>query len=326
MSRTNLVLLGLLVVQGILVALVHAGGGRDHVAPAAPFLDGLSRAAIQSVALADGENQVTIQRSDGGWGVADEHGYGADTDKVDELLHDLVALATRELVATSAGHHVDLQVAEDEFNRRVTVTTADAEHGFFVGKSGRGGATYVRRDGEDDVYAVADFSPHKLTSRSSAWLQRVAFEAERDRIAGIEVRNAHGTFALQRGSLAGWALADGADGPPLDDKVVSKLLGKVASVRLKEVAGPAASVPMDDAEAEVVVHVAMQALPATEEMGAEPAATVSHTIRIAPVADDDKTFLVRVDDQPFVVEATSWAVEPLLETSRSDLFGEPEAG
>jgi hypothetical protein len=326
MSRSNLILLGLLVVQAILVALVHAGGDRDGVAPAGPFLDGLSRAAIQRVTLADGDSEVTLQRTDSGWGVTDEHGYGASMDKIDELLHDLVALTTRELVATSANHHVDLEVAADSFNRRVAVTTPEAEHTFFVGKAGRGGATFVRRDGEDEVYSVADFSAHKLTARPAAWLERVAFEADRDRIAGIDVRNAAGSFSLHRDTLDRWTLADAPDGPAVDDAAVGKLLGKVASVRLKEVAGRIESVPVGQPLAEVVVHVARQALPATAPPGVEQPVTIPHTIRVAAVPGDDKTFWLRVDDQPFVVEATNWAVEPLLETARSDLFGAPDGG
>jgi len=322
MSRLNLILIVVLAVQLGIVAIQRIGGEPD-VAPAGPLLDGLSRSAIQEVAIADGENAVTLRRNDTGFGVAESAGYPAAAEKLDELMHDLVALTTREQVSRSSAHHVDLQLADGDFNRKVAVKTLDGDHTFFVGKSGRGGSTFVRRQGEDAVYAVTDFSPHKLTARPAAWVERVVFEADKDRIHAIELRNAHGSLRLDRAALDGWSLAvDPA--ATLDAKEVDKLLGKVATVRLKEVAGDAAQVALGDVVAEATIHVAASELPGTAVEGDPAPVGIPHTLRIAPKPGDDKTFLAQLDGQPHVVELTEWAIKPLLETVDTQLLADPE--
>jgi len=322
MSRLNVILIVALVVQLGFVAIQRIGGEPD-VDPAGPLLDGLSVSAIQEVALTDGEDAVTLRRNDRGFGVSEAASYPAAGDKVDELLHDLVALTTREMISRSSAHHVDLQVADGDYNRKVTVKTLDSEHAFFVGKSGRGGSTFVRRDGEDAVYAVTEFSPHKLTARPSAWTERVLFEADKDRIHAIDLRNEHGSLRIERKALDGWSLAADPTAT-LDTTEVDKLLGKVATVRLKEVAGAAGEVAIGEPVAEVTVHVAAAALPATAIEGEPTPVGTPHTLRIAPVPDDDKTFLARLDDQPFVVELTHWAIKPLLEAVDTELLTDPE--
>lgn len=322
MSRLNVILIVLLAVQlGIVV--IQRIGGEPALAPAGPLLDGLSRSAIQEVALTDGVDAVTLRRADAGFGVAESAGYPAATEKLDELLHDLVALATREQVSRSSAHHVDLQVADGDFNRKVTVSTLDGEHTFYVGKSGRGGSTFVRRQGEDAVYAVTDFSPHKLTARPAAWVERVVFEADKDRIHAIELRNEYGSLRLARAFLDGWSLASDP-AATLDTKEVDKLLGKVATVRLKEVAGATTEAALDDVVAEATIHVAPAALPTTALEGDPAPIGTVHTLRIAPKPDDDKTFLAQLDDQPYLVELTHWAIKPLLETVDTSLLADPE--
>ena len=325
MSRLNVVLLILLALQACIVAVQLIAGGGEAPTQAGPFLDGLSVASVQQVALSDGENAVTLRRTDEGFGVEESSLYPADEDKTSQLLQDLVAITTRETISRSDAHHVDLEVADDAFNRRVEVTTADASHTFFVGKAGRGGATYVRRAGEDAVFAVTEFSPHKLSARPAAWLDRVVFEAERDRIFAIDVRNSAGAFRLERRTLAGWQLAEDPD-VGLDASEVDKLLGKAASVRLKEVAGRADEIPLGATVAEITIHVADQALPVGPPPAAEPEAVTgsAHTLRIAPSPDDDKTFLMRVDDRPYAVQTTSWSVLPLLEASVGTLAATTE--
>jgi len=323
MSKLNVILIVVLALQGVIVA-VQRVGGEPEVAQAGPFLEGLTRASVQQVAMDDGENQVTLRRNDAGWGVAEAADYPANGEKIDEVLHDLVALTTREAVSHSPAHHVDLQVADADFNRKVTVSTTDGERTFFVGKSGRGGSTFVRRDGEDTVYAVSDFSPHKLTARSAAWLDRVVFEVDRDRIEGIGVRNENGSFRLQREALDAWQLV-GVEGE-LDTAEVNKLLGKVATVRLKEVAGAADEIPLGQLTAEVTVYLSVEPLPATFDPDAIPVIQepppIGHTIQIAPRPDDDKTFWARLNNDPHVVELTHWAIKPLLETAAEDLLAE----
>jgi hypothetical protein len=324
MSRTNVVLLALLALQSIVVAVQILAFGPEAPVSAGPFLDGLSVASVEQVALADGENTVTLRRIDGGWGVLESALYPASDDKTSELLQDLVTMATREKVSHSSAHHVDLEVADASFNRRVEVTTADGAHTFFVGKAGRGGATYVRRAGEDDVFAVSDLSPHALSTRPEAWLERVVFEAERDRIFAIDVRNPVGEFRIERRTLDGWRLVGAREGAPLAGGAVDKLLGKAASVRLKEVVGRADEVSLGEAVAEITVHVAEQSLPAVAPAEGEvpEVSGRAYTLRITADPDDDKTYRIRVDDLPYVVQTTSWSVQPIVETLADDLIEE----
>ena len=324
MSRVNVIMMVVLAVQSCVVAVQLLAGGPQAPAAARPFLDGLSVASVQQVALADGENAVTLRRTDDGWGVLESALYPASEDKTSELLQNLVTTATRENVSHSSAHHVDLEVADASFNRRVEVTTADGAHTFFVGKAGRGGATYVRRDGEDDVFAVSDLSPHTLSARPEAWLERVVFEAARDRIFAIEVRNPGGEFRIERRTLDGWRLGGTAADTALDSAAVEKLVGKAASVRLKEVVGRVDEAPLGELVAEVTVHVAEQPLPATTpaEGEAPGVSGTASTLRVALDTDDDKTYRMRVDDQPYVVQTTSWSVQPFVETTADELLEE----
>lgn len=334
MTRLNIVLaVSFKVLLGIAIAQAVLGRGTEALPPG-PFLEGLSTAAIEQLVIDGGEDQVTLTRSGDEWIVKEAGAYPADGEKVDQALHDLVALSARELVSSSDRHHVDLEIADEDFNRRVRITTRDGVRALYVGKSGRGGTAHVRRGGEDEVYAARDFSPYKLNARAASWLDRVVFEADKERIAELSVRNPEGSFHLQRDTQDSWRLA-GEVGEP-DGKEIDKLLAKVATVRLQDVAGKAGEVELGEAVAEVEVLVANTSLPLslpmTGEDGAplpypmapEPPQGERHVLRIAPKPGEDNTYLLRVDDQPYVVEVGQWAVKPLLETSASDLVGDDD--
>src|SRR4051812_15631452 len=124
LSKFHKVLIGLLVVQLALVAIVTLTGGHDAPVTPRPLLAGFDVAAVTRVQIYgnDGKLAVDLGKRDTAWTVTSAFDYPAETSKITDLLSPLAKLVVTEPLATSPTRQKQLKVADDQFERRLVIT------------------------------------------------------------------------------------------------------------------------------------------------------------------------------------------------------------
>lgn len=169
---------GIQVLSGVLVLqLALAGGllwrsGSDGDFATTEQWVAFDPASVEEIQIGDGEDSVLLTRADGQWRMDDEHQSQAATDKVDELLSSLSELKSGLPVASTPGSHAQLEVDEDEFQRRLTIKTADATVAdLFLGTSPGFRKSHARSVDQDEVYAVR-LNTFDVPADKDDWLDR----------------------------------------------------------------------------------------------------------------------------------------------------------
>ncbi|MDJ0654831.1 MAG: DUF4340 domain-containing protein, partial [Xanthomonadales bacterium] len=148
--------------------------------------------SVTRMVINDGDDQVTLERSDVGWGIAERGGYPAD---ISQLRRKLLALSDAELVepkTSNPDNYATLGVsdvdADDDQNTLVTLEGLDRSVSVIIGKSAQTrGATYVRRSGEDQSWlAQGDLA---LEANASRWLAKDLIDVQQSRIKRVVIQH-----------------------------------------------------------------------------------------------------------------------------------------
>lgn len=209
----------LLILQlGIIVALYGSGDGGT---PSPEAFLALSVSDIEEVHISDGDKDVQLRRDNTTWTVA---GLPADASRVQPLL-----AALRQdpgfRIADSRSAATRFAVAEDHFERRIDLRSAEVEARVYLGNAPSFGKTHARRDGEDAVYAL-DLNSFDAPADLNSWLDRSLLA--RPNPASLAL---YGSRFDRRDE--GW---EQDDGTPVDSEVLEPLLDALARLQVSGVA------------------------------------------------------------------------------------------
>src|SRR5690606_9433221 len=108
------------------------------------------------IVIDDRTNTATLTHAGEGWQLSDLAALPANAPKVNGLLGNLEDLNTRWPVVDSASGRERFEVTEANYQRRLALYQGDKLLGsYYFGTSPGFRQTHVRRDGENDVYAVS---------------------------------------------------------------------------------------------------------------------------------------------------------------------------
>lgn len=357
MNRGNLILCALLVGQLALVGFRSLSGEDSTQGLKRGLLiegiktDDLTRISIESGSSSDSKEVVTVERAttDEDWHVVEASNYPADTSKVDSTLRELAGLQIADVVSSTAHHHVDLKVADSEFEKRVILEGSDEKIELLFGTSGRASSVHVRRADQDTVYAVRDYSSWRLSTRPDAWIDKSYFTVDQKRIVVASMKNEHGSFRLERHLDDSWAVVvDGGDALPADTSAVESFLGKIARINMTEVAGRKGDDGLDltNAAVELVVELGTPEKPETKQAEEDDEASstsdsvtsssageaasspitveTSRTLRVALKAKDSDFYLMSTEGSPFIGLISKWSMNTLLDAKVEDFLDKQE--
>ncbi|MEX1021265.1 MAG: DUF4340 domain-containing protein [Litorilinea sp.] len=351
--RQPAIWLGLLLVgQLLLVAIAYWPSG-PVAAIGGPLLPDLDPAAVQQIQIEGPDNQsVTLVRAATGWAVAETDDYPATHTKIDELLGNLAAANTNRLVTQTATSHSRLQVAADNFNRRITLTTGDdATHVVYLGIAAGGAATHVRTGDADTVYLSGQLAPWELEPFLSGWVNTRYVTLSADTVTGLRLETRAGTLTLERTLAGSWQAApasDDASAEPesmLDAAAVDSLLSRLTFLSFQDVLGQTPPVDFATQPPTVRVELTVQSTDAesredTPEDGrsedATPeddasAATRTVVLEIAPLPSAEsttestaeaETYFVKSSESDYYVTVGSQTVDALADLMLDDLLGD----
>ena len=146
--------------------------------------------------------RVTLDRGDGGWGVAERNGYRADAEKLRALLQALASAQRVQAKTAIAERHAQLGVedvaAADARGARVDIVTPLRTYSWVIGDNlVRGTGTYVRDAAEAQSWLIN--SNIAVDQAATNWLDRDIVDIGANRITTIEVTPAQGpAFSLLR--------------------------------------------------------------------------------------------------------------------------------
>lgn len=312
MKRHNQILIGVLVLQialGVFVFWPKSTGAVESE----PLFSELEVSDIFALAIADAEgNSVRLEKVDGDWVMPGADNYPAQVDKITPFLEKLIELTTDRLVTRTDASHARLQVAADDFVRRVEIVTTDGEkHTVYLGSSPRYGALHFRMKGQDEAYLTSDLTTWEANAEASAWVDAAYVSFPQADVYRMRLENANGSFEFEKGGDGTWTMTDLADDETLDQTQVTALLRRVASVNLTRPLGkeeqPAYG--LDEPNAVAVLETMTDTL----------------TLRVGAKVDEGGGYVVKSSQSPYYVEVAESAVAALVENEREAFLQQPDS-
>ncbi len=344
MNCTNQILAGLLGVQVLLALLVFVKKDDNRIGSLEPFIDGIAADKVERIRVYDsyppakeetGEGTrkskdqpaVELVKRGSDWQVATSYDYPADGSKVTDLLDKVIAIRTRGPIASGKARQKQLEVADDDYQRKLVITAGGKDTTIYVGASAGARQTSVRLAGSDDVYGAMGLSAFAVGANAAAWIDTSYFKVEKEQIASIEVSNQNGTFTLEPGA-GGWTVEMNGKPVPvpagndLDKEFIDRVVNRISSMTMTEPGDPKKNV--DNPTVTVVVQ--MKAPQAAGADGGPPVSSqpgTEYTIDIGESGQKDKSF-VKVRGSPHAALVHSLSLSELTELSASKLVKKHE--
>jgi len=226
------VLSALLAAQLVLAVVVNLAGEDYEAFEAEEKLLVFDKQAVDGLRIEDGESSIMLEKRDGKWLLPASGDFPATAGSVDRLLDKLSAMQKGWPVATTVGAARRFKVAEEEFERKLTLFSNKkplAE--LYVGTSPGFRKVHARPAGEDAVFAVA-FNTWDANAKADDWIDKGILSLGGDDVDRVEMAD----FVLQR---EGDALNLGDLGADEQTNAVEarSLIGKLTGLRIQSVLG-----------------------------------------------------------------------------------------
>ena len=318
MTRTNLILAGVLVAQLGLFLAIYLGKSEATVAKLEPILE-LDASAVTKLEIFgkdaatknDGAPSVIVDRSSGTWQLGSHFEYPAAGSKVDDLVTKLAGMKAREPIATKAATHRKFAVADDNYERRVIIHQKTGEPlELYIGSGAGQRQTAVRIKGQEKVYGASGITAFGVNAEVTGWLDPTYYKVAGG-LSKMVITNAAGEFEFKRGPspdpwkrFAGDAEVPLPEAKVLDAAKVNGLANAFASVSLAEPANPASAFGNPIATVRFTAR--------TDE--------TEHTLTIAELKEE--RYLIKIDAQAPVWVAKT-AVTRFVDLTGEDLYKDP---
>jgi hypothetical protein len=307
MKRHHQILAAILLVQIAVTAVVFWPRSAAGEEGEPLFLD-LEADSVVSLSITD-ENgdQISMRKGDGGWVLPNADDYPVQTTSITPVLDSLVEVDTDNLVARSATSQRQLQVAQENFVKRVAFETEDGhQRVLYVGSSPRYSASHVRVEGEDATYLTDAISRWNLTAQPSSWVDASYLSVPQKELVQVTLENAQGTFTFVRGEEGAWTLEGLAEDEQASDTKISGIVSGAANLRLKRPLGKTeeASYGLDEPNAVVTLNT-------TEK---------EYTLTVGTHETEDGSYVVKASNASYYVTVSEASVRRLVETAREDLL------
>jgi len=311
MKKHNQILVAVLVVQIALSAVLlwprqAVSGGESE-----PLLGDLAVADVVALIVEDhDQNRMALSQEGDQWVLSELGAYPTDAAKVNQLLNKLVAINTGRLVTRTDSSHKRLQVARDDFLRRVELKTADGESVIvYLGSSPRYGATHVRLEGQDETYLTDDLGSWEANTSAAAWIDATYFYVVQDDIVSLTLENSNGSFTFSKDETDQWIMAGLAEDEELNVNNVASTVSQASRVSMSRPLGKVneSAYGLDDPQTVVSIQTA------------EGIAT----LEIGNQFVEDNSYVVKSSDSEYYVRVSEFAVQSLLDNTREDFLQLP---
>jgi hypothetical protein len=300
--RILAVVLGL---QVLLVGFAWLGGrGPQETGGDVRFLDRPPQ-EIVAVTIQGAEDgpALTLERRGEGWVIARLDDLPAAGERIDELLRRLHEARVGPAVGTTASALERFRVADDAFERRLTLRDREGgEWVLYVGDSAGPGRVYARLGGRETAHelairryefgdAVRDWAAKDLLHVNGAEITRISIDED---------------LTLVRGE-AGWTLA--GEDAKVDQEEAQRLVDRLTRISFNEVVSEAES-----RKGEPLLTVRI------ERKDGDP--VVYRFYAREGEAQDASEYLLQIEGRPWWFVVPGYAAAGVIDLDRDKLLGE----
>ena len=319
MSRLQQILSGVLVVQIVLAAIVFWPSKSTAVSDGLLF-DGLEAGDVDKIKIEDNSgNEVTLLKNADVWQIEGAGDFPTSTEKVDSLLESVLSISTSRIVTETAQSHKNLSVAENDFLRRVTLTTSDGEeYVLYVGSAPGSNSTHVRRGDSDIVYLSGEITSWEIGNQPRSWIEDLVYVSiPSETIQSVVIENQNGTFEFQRIDSETWDMAGVGEGEEFIQNNLVSVLSGLSSMSLIRPLGSEAlpEFGMDTPTALITLETETDGKPETI------------VLTIGALDDTGSNYYFHASNSDYYVTVSTYSVDNFVTRSRSDfvqIAGESE--
>lgn len=278
-------------------------------AEAGPLLEGFKPEDVTRITLRDAQGTSLILERQGDWVLAGTDGFAAKAETVNDFLNKLAGVRANRLVARTEVSQRQLRVAEDAYEREVTLETASgAAYTVYLGTSPGYGVTHIRLKGQAETYLTDALTVWNAGVAPSSWVDTAYVSIPQEEAKRIAFRNAQGEFALVKGAENKWILEDLAPTEVLNEPLANSLASRALSLYLMRPLGkaPKAEYGLDQPQGTVAIEAGEKSL------------TLSIGQRL-----EDGCYVVKSSASPYYVCASEYTVQDFLQKTRADLLQPP---
>jgi hypothetical protein len=314
MSKLNRVLAVALALQIVILAVVY--WPESSVASGEPLYAGLEADQIVALTIRDATGaEVRLAKGPAGWGLPDAGDFPVEEGKVEELLNQIVGLRADRLVTRTAESHARLQVAEDEFQRRIEFELEDGtRHELYLGSSPSFNVLHVRPGDRGEVYLALGVTVSDAGTTPASWINPTYFSVPQDEIVGLTLENGNGQFQFEKDDGGNWTMLNLPAGETLLENNVTSLVTRISSVRMTRPLGREedASYGLDDPSARVTAVT-------RDAEGHE----TTYVLRVGASLEGENGYVVKSATSPYYVLVAGFSVQDLIERTMQDFIEVP---
>ena len=275
-----------------------------------PLLGDFSTDSVTSLTISDSDNTLTLTKQNDGWVLSDAGDFPVTEEQVTTLLDNIEKVQTNRMVTQTDTSHRRLQVAPDDFNRRLELTLSDGTtHDLYVGSSAGAGATHVRADDQTEVYLTGDIDAFNINPQPSGWIDTLYFTIPQTATTQLTLENSNGTFEFVKDG-ENWTLSDLAEDETFNQNAFTSMLNQMISVRMSEPIGTEAQADfgLDTPQATVTLDT-------TDE---------TYTLIFgAKNPEDSDDYVFKASNSPYYVRISSFTGDNLINKTRADFLEAP---
>ncbi len=248
-SRVIQILSGLLALQLVVALALVVQSSREADFAANDALVEFGSDDIEKIDISDGNDSVVLSKQSGDWKIEGDVVLPLQASRVETLLDSLSAMKPGLPVANSVNARDQLEVADDRFRRRLTVSgVAINPTTLLIGTSPGLRKSHVRRDGADDIYSAL-LSINDVPASVNQWLDKGLLS-----LSGVRsIKSDDLTVVLDADSdSATWKVAADTDEQrQLDDEKIQSAVQALQSLQVTGVAEPLADANGETSEISV---------------------------------------------------------------------------
>ncbi|MBN1260777.1 MAG: DUF4340 domain-containing protein [Anaerolineae bacterium] len=311
MKRHQQILVGVFVLQVILTVIVF--WPRQSVASAGELVfPTLEAADIVALTITDDQGQtIELRKSGADWVLPDADDFPAQASSIEPVLEKLVGLETGRLVTRTDASHKRLQVAKDDFVRRLIFETGQGDtYVLYLGSAPQYSATHFRLEGQSETYLTDALSSWEVSATAASWVDTAYLSLTAEDVSEIVLKNANGEFTFVKDEAGAWVLADLAADEVMASSQTSSLFSRVLALNLLRPLGKTEEDYHGLASPGATVTLQTAGETITLEVGAENTGNGS--------------YVVKASNSPFYVTVSDFNVKDLVDRVRDDFLTPPE--
>lgn len=328
-GRRFQILIGAVLVQALLIAVVYWPRGGSSEGAAKPLLPGI-REKAERVTIEDSEgNAVAFAKENGEWVLPDADNFPVDSGKAGEFLDKIAGIVKKQLIARTKKSHKQLKVAENEFERKASIEADGKTKTLYIGSAFGARSAHARLEGENETYIANDLSSWQAGTDMSSWVDTEYFKVDKDAAQTITLKNDEGQIVFERGEENAWTLKGLRSNETFDDAKMSTLLNRLSPMRMTKPLGKEEKPEygFSDPAAVVSLEIAVETGASNEEEASEAGAekeikTETRSIRIGRKTAEEENYAARSSDSLFYVELSRWSAGDFTTWKRSDFLKE----